>query len=370
MGIKILQTIRQGLIGGGESHVLDLVKYLNKDKFETSVLSFTNGPMVDCLNSLGIKTYVISTQKPFDIRIWWKIKSLIHENNYDLIHAHGSRALSNTYWAANNLSIPLVYTIHGWSFHDDQPTLVNRIRVLTETFLTKKSKINISVSRSNQLTGINNINGFKSIIINNGVDLTRFYPNNGYPSYRKSLDINDETILIGFVGRMTHQKNPLILLKAFSILFKNYDLDIKLLMVGEGELLEKAVQLTKELNIDAGVIFKSFTNDVPLILQAIDIFCLPSLWEGMPLALMEAMAVGKPVIATQVDGSRELIRDGINGLLCIPGDLDSLVESLLSLVSNKVFRSKLGFEAHKNMVENYSIDKTINNIENIYHNLI
>ncbi len=151
--IRILETIRQGQIGGGESHLLSLVENLDKDRYEPVVLSFTEGPMVDRLKEMGIQTEVIYTEKPFDFSKWKRVKAFIEANNIQLVHAHGTRANSNVFWATKKLKLPLVYTIHGWSFHDDQNPLIKKVRVMGEQLLTNKSDINISVSASNQQSG-------------------------------------------------------------------------------------------------------------------------------------------------------------------------------------------------------------------------
>ena len=111
--IKILETIRQGQVGGGETHVLDLVRKLDKSKFQVEVLSFTDGPMVDKLNSLGINTYVIKTEKPFDISIWAIVSEFVLNGGYDIIHAHGTRAASNIFYAAKKLNIPMLQSSHS-----------------------------------------------------------------------------------------------------------------------------------------------------------------------------------------------------------------------------------------------------------------
>lgn len=153
--IKVLETIRQGFIGGGESHVLSLVENLEKSVFEPIVLSFTEGQMISSLNSLGIKNIVIPTTKAFDISIWSKVKKLMVRENIQLVHAHGTRANTNVFWAAASLGIPVIYTVHGWSFHDDQPIWVKKLRIWSEQYLTRKMRFNISVSETNQRTGKN-----------------------------------------------------------------------------------------------------------------------------------------------------------------------------------------------------------------------
>ena len=148
--IRVLECIRQGKIGGGESHLLSLTAHLDRERFEPVVLSFTDGPMMDRLREMGVETRLIYTEKPFDVRVWGRVKRLLEEVQPDIIHAHGTRANSNVLWAARSLGIPVVYTVHGWSFHQDQHPMVRRLRIWGEKYLTEKSQVNISVSASNQ----------------------------------------------------------------------------------------------------------------------------------------------------------------------------------------------------------------------------
>ena len=125
--IRILECIRQGQVGGGESHIISLSLNLNKDLFEPIVLSFTDGPMIALLQENNIETHIIFTQKPFNILIWKQVKNLLLRKKIDIVHAHGTRANSNVFWAAKSLNIPLIYTIHGWSFHDNQKPIIKKI---------------------------------------------------------------------------------------------------------------------------------------------------------------------------------------------------------------------------------------------------
>ena len=127
--IKVLECIRQGHIGGGETHLLSLVENLDKCVFEPIVLSFTDGPMIEKLKTQGIKTFIIHTRTPFDFTKWQKVKKLLMEEQVDVVHAHGTRANSNVFWAARSLNIPVIYTVHAWSFHDDQAAWMKKVRI-------------------------------------------------------------------------------------------------------------------------------------------------------------------------------------------------------------------------------------------------
>ncbi len=368
--IKVLQAIRQGKVGGGETHIVDLVKHLNKEHFQPVVLSFTDGEMIDTLNDIGVENYVIHSEKAFDFSTWKNVKTLMREKEIDLIHIHGTRATSNVYWAAKKLDLPTVYTIHGWSFHDDQNALVKNARIFFEKWITKKTDCNISVSSSNQQTGFKNIPGFESVVIHNGIDLVKFNPDCAKrKNLRNELNIAQNAFVVSFIGRMTAQKDPLTLIKAFKEIISEYP-NAVLLMVGDGELKDKAIALTKEFGLENSVIFQKSRADVADILFSSDIFCLPSLWEGFPIALLEAMAMRKAVIATEVDGSVEIIQNKKNGILVKPQNIQMLTDAIKELISNNSLKTKLAIAAQQTILNDFDVKNMTKKIEDVYLNVL
>ncbi|PUZ20296.1 Glycosyltransferase involved in cell wall bisynthesis [Chitinophaga costaii] len=363
--IKVLQAIRQGLIGGGESHVLGLVEQLDKLRFEPIVLSFSDGQMIRQLERMGIHHYVIPSGKAFDLRTARQVKALLRQEQIDLVHAHGSRAASNLLLPARSLKIPMLYTIHGWSFHDDQPFLQKTLRVWSEKLLTSRVQRNISVSASNQLTGQQHFSSFRSVVVNNGINLQKFNDQGTYPDIRPQLGIPAHHTLVGYIARITLQKDPFTLLHAFHEVLQHTQ-DITLLVVGEGDLRDRTVALASELGIAGNIVFQDFREDVPAILQATDIYCLPSLWEGLPIGLLEAMATRNAVIVTDVDGSREIIKDRQNGLMIPVQHKMALAAAILELHHNKPFRIALQNAAQESVRTLYSVDQMARKIEQQY----
>jgi glycosyltransferase involved in cell wall biosynthesis len=367
--IKILECIRQGKIGGGESHLLSLIEHLDRSHFEPSVLSFTDGPMIGRLEQMGVAHQVIHTEKPFDVRVWGKVKKHLKANAIELVHAHGTRANSNILWAARSLGIPVVYTVHGWSFHQDQHPLVRLIRIWGEKYLVSRSDRNISVSSSNQQSGKEFIKSFDSIVINNGIDNKKFDPQRNYPDIRAELGIPAGATLVLFIARFTAHKQPLALLDAFAKALSSNP-DMHLLMVGDGDQQAKAIETVNRLGLGAKVHFQSFRQDVPDVLAAADIFVLPSLWEGLPIGLLEAMATGKAVIATRVDGTSEIVQDGVNGLMVsTDGLVANLEKALLILSRDAGMRERFGEKAIETVSGKYNAARMTRQIENIYSGL-
>ncbi len=368
--IKVLECIRQGQIGGGESHLLSLVENLDRSIFEPVVLSFTNGPMIDRLKQMGVETHIIHTERPFDISKWRKVKKFIRQKQFQLVHAHGTRANSNILWAAKSLNIPVVYTIHGWSFHPDQKLLVRNLRIWGEHYLTSKSTVNISVSKSNQQTGKNYIQSFQSVVINNGIDLRKFNPDAEHKDVRRELGISASTTLLLFIARFTSHKQPLSLIRAFGKAVQQNQ-SLHLLMVGDGDEKEQAVKLIKDLNLETKITLHPFRQDVPAVLAASDIFVLPSLWEGLPIGLLEAMTMGKAVIASNVDGTSEIIEHEKNGLLVETDDLiNNTAGALVRLSGNKELQKTMGINARATITEKFNAANMTREIEQLYTKIL
>ena len=367
---RVLECIRQGQIGGGESHLLSLVENLDKKLYDPVVLSFTDGPMIDRLKALNIPVHIIPSNKPFDFKVWNKVKQLMLAENIDLVHAHGTRANSNVFKAARALQKPLAYTIHGWSFHVDQPFLIKKIRIAGEKFLVSRSDLNISVSVSNQKTGKDTITGFESVVINNGIDQDKFNADGQYADIRKELNIPQDAVLSLFLARFTGHKQPLVLLNAFEKALQQNP-DLYLLMVGDGDEKQAALEIVKRAGIGNRVVFQNFRQDVPAVLAAADIFILPSLWEGLPIGLLEAMSMGKAIIASNVDGTTDIIEHNKNGHLIELAAMEKeLPAAIIAMAGNKERRTALGVKARETVKYNFNAADMTRKIEAEYNKLL
>jgi glycosyltransferase involved in cell wall biosynthesis len=368
--IRVLETIRQGQIGGGETHLLDLVENLDKQIFDPVVLSFTDGPMVDRLKAMGIPTHIIHTEKPFDFSKWSQVRKLIEAEKIELVHAHGTRAHSNVSWAARKLNLPVVYTVHGWSFHDNQSFPLKKLRVLGEKYLTRKASVNISVSQSVHETGKKYFSSYESVIIANGINQQKFDPARSLKDIRSELGIPKDAVLILFLARFTEQKQPLTMIKSFCKAAAQNN-QLRLLMVGDGDLKSEADALVAQSGMSDKIFMQSFRQDVPDILAAADIYVLPSLWEGLPLGLLEAMAMGKAVIASKADGTKEVIQHNHNGIMVNVENLEvEVTNTLLQLAGDASLRRRLGEQARATVITGFSAAGMTRQVEEIYRKLV
>ena len=363
--IKVLEVIRQGQIGGGESHLLDLIYFLDKEKVEPVCLSFTDGEMIKRLTQMGIACHVINTEKPFDIKVQGQIIKLLQDEHIQLVHAHGSRAASNILYPVRKLHIPLVYTVHGWSFHDDQSYIVQKLRGWSEKIICSSASQVICVSESNKETG-SKVFGLKhAIVIENGVNLDKFNPDGSFKNLRSEFGFSESDFIVGFIARSTKQKNPLGYLAALEMVH-SANPSVKGLFVGEGDMDEEVDAYIQQHQMKDYLFRSPFRTDVPDLLHCIDIYCLPSLWEGLSIALLEAMAMRKAIIATPTDGTKEVIRHEGNGLIVSFDNVHSLAKSMTVLYEDKDLKDKVALQAQKYVADRFNAKRVAKSVLEIY----
>lgn len=367
--IKVLEVIRQGEIGGGESHVLDLVSGFDKNLITPIVMAFTNGHMIETLTKQGIKCYVIETKSAFDYKIQNKIIEIIKQEDINLIHAHGSRAASNMIWPAKHLRKPLVYTVHGWSFHQDQSFWIQKIRAWSEKLICKCCQQVICVSESNRLSGKKAFGLNSCHVIENGVNLKRFNPHGNNKDLRTQFGFSKDDIIVGLIARITLQKDPQTFIKGIALAHKQNS-QIKGLVIGEGDMKDEITEYIKNNQMDSFIHTAPFRTDVPDILNTIDIYCLPSLWEGLSIALLEAMAMKKPVIVTPTDGSKELITNENNGLVVNFKSPDEIANACLQYATTPTLIEQCTNAAYKLVEERFNAQRVSDMVIDIYQNII
>lgn len=366
--LKVLEVIRQGQIGGGESHLLDLIYFLDKEKIEPICLSFSDGEMINRLKQMGITCHVIDTKKPFDLSVQRGIIKLIQKESIQLIHAHGSRAASNILYPAHKLHIPLVYTVHGWSFHDDQSFFVKKLRGWSEKLICHYANQVICVSESNKNTGREVFGLNNAIVIENGVNLEKFNPDGSHKNLRLEFGFSESDFIVGFIARCTKQKNPLAFLSALEKAHAAKP-SVKGLFVGEGDMDVEVDAFIRQHQMSDYLYRSSFRTDVPDLLNCIDVYCLPSLWEGLPIALLEAMAMQKAIIATPTDGTKEVLRHEKNGLVVPFNNVEAMVDAVNRFFADRQMKAICAKAARLYVEERFNAKRVSDVVMRVYLDL-
>ncbi|MDP2939657.1 MAG: glycosyltransferase [Candidatus Omnitrophota bacterium] len=353
------------IIGGGQISLLNLLERLDKEKFEPIVVCPTEGSLVKRLKELNIEVKIIQMKslKRFNISSFIKsvlgLRKLIRDRNIDLIHANGSRACLYAGIAAKKKNVPLIWHVRV----ADSDALLDR-------FLAKLSTKIIAISNAvnNRFSWMKNREA-RVITIYNGIDLRKFNPSLTKSNIREELNFVQETPLVGTVGRLDWYKGHKYLLKAARIVVDNIP-ECHFLIVGEGEKRKKLESLTSQLKLNNNVIFTGYRDDIPEILASLDLFVLPSVSEGLGRSIVEAMAMERSVVATNVGGIPEVVQDKLTGILVLRKDTKAMANAIIDLLISKDKANKMGLVGRKRAEVMFDLDTNVKKIQQVYIGLL
>src|SRR6267378_4234008 len=206
---------------------------------------------------------------------------------------------------------------------------------------------------------------FRSVVVPNGRDLSVFRPGAGGDAVRKELGIDRATPLVGVLGRLEEQKGHVYLLEAWPSVLAEFP-DARLLLVGDGSLRAALERRVDGLGIRPSVLFAGFRSDAPRVLDALDVLALPSLYEGMPLTAIEASAMAKPVVATAVDGTPEVIREGRTGRLVPPREPATLSRALRALLRDPAAARRMGRAGRDLVLNRFDLMRQVDATARVY----
>ncbi len=346
--LRVLQVVEAITAGVGQ-HVLDLSLRLQRAGLHVLVAcpgvrdgAWKDTAFVDRLGAAGIPATVVPMRRRIhplaDLRAASRLAKLIQRERVDVIHGHSSKAGALARLAALRVRSserpPVVYTPNAFAFLGARRPATRWLYLAVERWLGRRATdAVICVSKSEMTLAQRHaiVPPERLALIENTVDLSRFGLDRS-PAAKSNLGLDSTRPVIGAIGRLAPQKGPAYLLRAARLLIDG-GLDAQFLLVGEGELEGELLQMVTDLGLDDHVSLPGFSNDIPQVLAALDVFVLPSLYEGLPYTLMEAMAAGCAVVATNVMGNRDLIEDGETGLLVPPADANALARALASLMA-------------------------------------
>lgn len=352
-------------IGGAQRMVLTLVKELDKEKYNVKVCYWLGeGELKDEIEKAGIEVIDLKVKNGSLLGVIFKLIKLIKKNKIKLIHTHLFDADLCGFLATRWAKVPImVITIQSIFFLKKKKHAL-RYKIMS---LFVDRFLPVSDSLAQHFISWARINPNKVTTVHNGIDLSEFNrpkDTNRLNELRKSLGIPVATPVLGTVARLEPRKGHRYLLEAVAQINKDYP-NLRVLLVGDGELKSDLRNLAKELNISSNVIFAGFQKNIPKILSLLDLFLLPSIEEGLSFAILEAMALGLPVIATNVGGTPELVQNGETGLLVPAKSSSALASAIARLLGDKEYATALG-EAGKRRAAQFSSRIMAEKIEEIY----
>ncbi len=356
---------------GAENVLIQLTKELRHTDFSPLIGVFKNlhNPHVEVAEEAkrhNLTVEIFPCNGKLDLKTISLIREVLEKNGVDIIHTHGYK--SNLYALASSFgkNISLITTCHNW-LGDDRK--MKFYAWLDKFFLNKFDKL-IAVSDDVKREILKHeIQADKVLIISNGVELERFN-NHKDPSYiYREFNIDPGCKIIGTVGRLTEEKGHIYILQATVKIMEQYP-KVVLLIVGDGPLRNELQERVEDLGIRDKVIFTGMRSDTPELYSLMEFFILSSITEGLPVALLEAMASKKPVIATEVGAVPKVIQDGHSGLLVEPKDVEGLSKAIIDLLENPDQAAYLALNGYEEVTNEFSSQKMAERYVEVYKEVL
>jgi glycosyltransferase involved in cell wall biosynthesis len=366
--VKILHVIDSLKFGGAETLLLSIVRAHQRQGHALSVAYFTPGPLADDLQGLGAPLYRVSRRGIKDPLALPRLTRLIRQIKPDVVHTHLFKSdLTGQLAAALNRTPARVSTLHNinpWRQKRLYSAVMRRVVSPCHRMIAVSEEVRDYTLKWSRYPPE------KMVVIENGVDLDRFDP--------ASVTALDKTALwgipldaptIGAIGRLQPIKGHTFLLQAAARVVQEAP-QARFVLIGDGPLRAELEAERDRLGLQQHIVFAGLVRDIPGVLKALDIVALSSLWEGLPVALLEAMAMRKPVVATSVGGVPGVLTDGVNGLLVPAQNRDALAESMLRLLRDAPLATRLGEAARAAVEQRYSAEIMHRRILEVYESVL
>jgi len=357
--VKILQIQLLPLLYGAQIVMLRLIKNMPEHEFE--VLSLPGEPLASTIKNLGCKHQRITSLRRelsiLDIKALYDIYRVCKKGKYDIVHTHSAKTGFLGRIAARLAGIPkIIHTVHGFPFHDFQHPLVRFFYMKLERFAAKFCDQMVFVNQFERQMAIDKriVPAVKAFTIYNGVQLIDC----------QKKESKDETFTIGSIGRFCKQKNSINVIKAAIEVCKRNN-ELKFVFLGDGELLDRCRAMVSEANVDDRIELPGWQRNTEDWLCRFDLFLLFSRWEGLPLSILEAMAAGLPIVASDIKGNNELVSEE-NGVLLPIDALDKLKETLASITEDREKLQKWGRRSKEIIQKKFSIKKCVDEYKKLY----
>jgi glycosyltransferase involved in cell wall biosynthesis len=378
--IKVLIVITRLTIGGDTNVVLDIADHLNHHPLYEVHLAV--GPVlkheVD-LTYLAYEHNIPTTVIPSlinhinpgrNLKALLELLAVIRRGKFDIVHTHSSVAGVVGRFAAFIARVPvIVHHVHGWGIQENMSTAVRTLYLILERICALFTDRLIAVSAPTIQKGLayRICNKEKFALIYNGINLEKFRQQVDRKKVFSDLGLNPDCKIVGMIARLDQQKNPLDFIRAAADVVKKYP-KVQFLIAGDGSLRAECESLIDQLNLRGTFFLLGYRDDINRIMPILTLTVLSSLWEGLPVVFQEAMSAGKPTVANDVDGARDVIIDGKTGFLVTPHRHEEMAERILYLLNNDAICHEMGLTA-QNYSERFSGEQMVENITSLYREL-
>ncbi|QOJ36794.1 MAG: glycosyltransferase family 4 protein [Nitrospira sp.] len=371
--LKVCHVAMGDLWAGAEAQLVSFLKEaIRVDGIEWSVVLFNEGRLADELRKLSIPPIVISETKHNVLSIAGRLARAFRTIRPDIVHTHKYKDSILASLVARGLGVPaVVRVVHGLPepFHGLKNVKMAGYVLADRCVTSLCTQKVIAVSRDIYANLVQSHGPDKVAQIHNGVDLETVRVTIPRAHMLQRWHCNDQTMVIGAVGRLVPVKGHGVLLEAFKLL-RGFLPNAKLFLVGDGLLLGQLQAEARRLEVEHAVIFTGHQEQVANFINMMDVFVLPSLHEGIPMVLLEALALGRPVIASRVGGIPEVITHRENGLLVEPGDPWSLADAVSELHRDQTLAGRIGRTGRSTVESEFTANRMVSKTLSLYQSLL
>ena len=370
--IRVLHLITSLERGGAENHLLALMTHANRHEteFETAVLC-GEGELVPAFRAAGIPVHLLKARSRFDPLALGRLVALLRERRYDVVHSHLFRADIYGGLAVGRVGPPRPFLVS--TRHNDDRFFLNPFIGIVHYLLSARQDMIIAISdhvaHFTIARGVRYPARVRRVYHGLRPPDTVLQEREGRRIRLDELGVSADDFLVGNVGRLAPQKGQRHLIEAMPLLLERVP-NAHAAIAGGGELEPYLRELAEELGVMQRVHVLGPRQDVPALMHALDVFAMPSIWEGFGLVLLEAMAAGKPIVASRVATIPEVVVDGETGLLVPAGDAAALADALASLAAHPELARHMGEAGRERLRQRFSIDKMVGDTETLYRELL
>jgi len=345
----------------------NIAKRIDKKKYQVFAACLREGgPYEDKLRRIGVKVKNFDLKTLVDIRIILRLVRYIKQNNIDIVETAVFPADVYGRISAKLANVPIIIsTMHRVEDHKQEAIYRFLPFVDTVTMALTTKIIAVSGAVKNYLIRRHKIRPEKISVIYNGIDVNKYKSHTNITEFKKQFNLEPSIPIVAFIGRLVKVKAASYFLEAAASVLTSGK-KAQFLVVGDGPLKQSLVKQTQKLGIDQHVFFIGFRKDIPKILSLIDILVVPSLWEGLPLTILETMSAGKPIIAARVGGIPEAIKNGGTGILVPPKNSEALTGAINDLLAAPKKRKEMGEKAKQRALQLFDVERMVKEYENLY----
>jgi len=368
----MMEMIDKPFLGGGQTALLLLAENLDRNLFEVFVCSDGEGPLAEAVRRSGISFVSAPLNKKLNFRSRREIASLLRELKIDILHTHGGVAGLHGRIAARLAGTPaIVHTLHGIHYLHYRNPLLRRLYVLLERRYSRFTDRLVLVCQSDlrRARRYKLAPEGKMTVILNGLDVRPMAKAADLARRRSELGWTPGRPVVGTIARLHRQKGISHLLQASRRILKAVP-ETRIVVVGDGPQSDRMRRDALRLGLGERCLFLGAREDATALLALFDIFVLPSLWEGLPFVLVEAASLGKPIVATAVDGVPEILEEGQTGLLVPPGDSEALANAVIRLLRDKDEAGRLAEKARSLVPPRFPLRRMVERTQNLYLELL